>query len=423
MMDARAEIVVVGAGAAGLWAAARAGSEGRRVLLLEKTSRTGTKILASGGGRCNLTTTLDAEGAGRLFGAAGHRFLRAALRTTPPRRVRELFGELGVATGEAPLEKVFPLSGSAREVRDALERWARNAGVEVRLDFPVQAIEAIDGGGFRVHGREGEVIHAGNLLLCPGGRSYPGTGTVGDGYRWLEALDLEVVPPVPALAPLTSPADWVRELSGVSLPGAEVRLFGGKGKELARRRRPLLFTHQGVSGPAAMDLSGELARRQQGGATELFHLAVDLFPDHGREALRASLVEGTGRGGGLSLARGLPETIPKRVFEAVCQQAGHFPAPALAHLSRAARHELIEAFKGLRIPIDGTLGFEQAEVTRGGLSLREVDPRTMQVNRYPGLYVFGELLDVDGPIGGLNFQAAFATAELAARDAARGETP
>lgn len=419
-MGAPEEIVVVGAGAAGLWAAARAASLGRRVRLLEKNPRTGTKILASGGGRCNLTTTLGAEDAGRLFGARAQRFLRPALRALPPERVRERFAELGVATVEAPLEKVFPASESAREVRDALERWARNEGVQVELDWPVSSIDSLDSGGFRVHGREGAALQARTLLLCPGGRSYPGTGTVGDGYRWLEGLGLEVVPPVPALVPLTSPEEWVRELSGVSLEGVEVRLLGAAGEALGVRRRPLLFTHRGVSGPAAMDLSGELARRQQRGEGGPFALAVDLFPDLAREGLREKLVEGAARGG-RSLARALPGRIPGRVLAAACRQAGAPEDLQLAHLSRALRHELVEALKGLRVPVDGTLGFEAAEVTSGGLSLHEVDPRTMRVNRRPGLYVFGELLDVDGPIGGLNFLAAFATAELAAVDAARRE--
>ncbi len=417
------EIIVVGAGAAGLWAAARAAGHGAEVLLLEKTPRTGTKILASGGGRCNLTTTLDAEGAGRLFGPAGHRFLRSALRATPPERVRAVFAELGVATEEAPLEKVFPSSGRAREVRDALERWAVRSGVELRFDAAVSEVEATDGEGYRLRLESGAELHTGQLLLCPGGKSYPRTGTVGDGYRWLEALGLEVVPPVPALAPLSSPEEWVRQLTGIALPEVEVRLLGPGAEELGRRRRPLLFTHRGVSGPAAMDLSGAVARRQQDGGQQTFELAVDLFPDVSREALRAALVEGAARGGGASVVRALPAPVPRRVLEAVCRRAGVGDTPALAHLTRAARHELVEALKGLRIPVDGTLGFEQAEVTRGGLSLREVDPRTMRVNCHPGLHVFGELLDVDGPIGGLNFQAAFATAELAARSAARIETP
>jgi predicted Rossmann fold flavoprotein len=418
MMSTSTEIVIVGAGAGGLWAAESAARSGCDVLLLEKTERTGTKILASGGGRCNLTTTLDAERAGRLFGRVGERFLRPALRSLPPRKVRERFGELGVETEEAPLEKVFPESGNAREVRDALEAAALGAGVRIQLSSSVVGVEALAAGGFRITLEGGEEVLAGRLILSAGGMSFPGTGTTGDGYRWLEELGLDVVPPHPALVPLTSPAEWVHALSGISIPDGEVRLVDGSGKVLGRRSRPLLFTHRGLSGPAAMDLSGEVERRLRGG-TEALELQVDLLPELSREELRGRLIDAASRGSGVRFSRILEGAVPRRLFEAACAAVDLPSLPPLAQLSRAARHRLIEGLKAMSIPIDGTLGFDAAEVTGGGLSLRELDPRTMQVNRYPGLHVIGELLDIDGPIGGLNFQAAFATAQLAALSAAR----
>ena len=413
-----ADLLVVGAGAAGLWAAARAAELGARVLLLEKTPRTGTKVLASGGTRCNLTTTLGADDAARLFGPAGERFLRRAFRALPPSAVRERFHALGVPTIEAPLEKVFPQSQRARDVRDALERRAREAGVAIALDAGVLAIEGTALAGepcWRVRAPE-RSFEAPRLLLTPGGMSYARTGTTGDGYAWLRALDLPVVPPVPALVPLASPAPWVRELSGVALQDVTARLVGADGRRLGERARPVVFTHTGVSGPAAMDLSEPVARAQSEGRRAALRLVLDLAPRLEREALRQRLIEAGGRAGAPALGRVLVETlgVPRRIVLALLAQAGAERSVRANALDRATRHAVVEAAKGLSVPVDGTLGFDRAEVTAGGLDLRAVDPATMAVRGRPGLFVCGELLDLAGPIGGLNFQAAFATAELAA---------
>ena len=416
---------MIGAGAAGLWAAARAAELGCRVLLLEKTPRTGTKVLASGGTRCNLTTTLGPLEAARLFGPAGARFLRAAFRALPPARVRERFEALGVPTVEEPPEKVFPASHRARDVRDALERWARGAGAQIWCDSGVRGFERADG-GWRVHLQDGRALHARRLAVCPGGRSHPRTGTTGDGYAWLEALGLPLVEPVPALVPLASPARWVRELAGVTLPAVRVELRSPEGALLAERVRPVVFTHKGISGPGAMDLSEPVAREEAGAsragrAPHAHALRLDLAPAQGREALRALLAELGGRPGAPRLASALAAelALPRRLVARVLAQAALAPDARANELARAGRHALVEAVKGLAVPVDATLGFGHAEVTAGGLDLGAVDAATLRVKGAPGLWIFGEILDLAGPIGGLNFQAAFATAELAARALAR----
>lgn len=423
------EVVVVGAGAAGLWAAARAARGGASVLLLEKTPRTGTKVLASGGTRCNLTTTLDARAAAELFGREGARFLAPAFRALSPLDLRERFAELGVETIEEPLEKIFPKSGGARAVRDALERDAREAGAKIRLDAAVARIAPVGNlegsNGWEIALADGTTFSCARLVLCAGGKSYARTGTTGDGYAWLAELGLPIVEPVPALVPLSSPASWVRELSGISLQDVEARLEDAEGRALGRRRRPVLFTHQGVSGPGAMDLSTPVARaeaaaKRKGTRAPLHHLRLDLLPDMSREELRALLVEAAGRAGTPNLSRVLPGSIAKRVVEAVADEAGLDAIdPRVNGLDRETRHRLVEALKGLDVPVDGTLGFDKAEVTAGGLALTHVDPGTMRVRGFENLYACGEILDLQGPIGGLNFQSAFATAELAALDAAR----
>lgn len=407
-------MVVVGAGAAGIWAAARAARLGAEVLLLEKTPRVGTKVLASGGSRCNLTTTLAATPARRLFGEQAGRFLRPAFGALSPADLRERFDEIGLATVEAPLEKVFPASQRARDVRDVLEREARAAGVRIRCGARVTGVEP-EGGLWRVLLSGEAPILCERLLLCPGGASVPRSGTTGDGYPWLVALGLELIEPRPALVPLVSSASWVRDLAGVSLQSVEARLIeAGRGSTI-RRRRPVVFTHVGLSGPAALDLSRHVTAPD--GARELL---LDLVPDTAHEVLRRRLIGAAAAAGARGVGRALDLPLARRLLDAACRQAGLSGAGApVSDLPRAGRHALVQALKGLVVPVEGALGLDRAEVTAGGLALGEVDPRTMEVRAHPGLQVFGELLDLDGPIGGLNFQAAFATAELAALHAAR----
>ena len=419
--------IIVGAGAAGLWAAARSAQAGKRVLVLEKTGRCGTKILASGGTRCNLTTTLEAGPAARLFGPRAERFLRIAFRTLPPTAVREQFASLGVPTVEAPLEKVFPASDRARDVRDALERWARESGAQIEVSAPVAGV-TFDDGTWTVRLADGSTRSAPELVLAAGGQSYPKSGTTGEGYRWLEELDLPLTSRVPALVPLVSPAAWVHELTGIALQTSDVRLLDESGKTVARRTRPVVFTHHGLSGPGAMDLSEPVARsaaeaRAAGRPAPLWSIALDVVPGTSREDLRSFLIEAAARPGRPllrkalgKLARDQGEALPRRLLETLLLEAGiEAPDQPTHALSKAARHRLIETVKGLAVPVTHTRGFELAEVTAGGLALDAVDPGSMRVNGRAGLFVIGELLDRAGPIGGLNFQAAFAEAELCGR--------
>lgn len=419
--DGALDVVVVGAGAAGLWCAWRAAALGCDVLVLEKTERTGTKILASGGTRCNLTTTLDGAGAGRLFGPKGMRFLRHAFRLLPPSAVREAFHGLGVPTVEAPLEKVFPQSHRARDVRDALEAAARGAGARFALGAGVVGL-APEGDGWRLDVEGQDSLFARRVVLAVGGQSYPRTGTTGDGYRWLAQLGLSVVPPVPALAPLVSPAEWVRALAGIAVQEVEVRHGDGAGVPLGSRRRPVVFSHAGLSGPGAMDLAEPVARSAVEGRTR--ELLLDFLPDLGAADLERALIERASKGGQVRLVRALeeylPEPLPKRLLAAVLAQGEvHREDVVLAQLSRPQRQELVRALKGLRVPVSGTTGYDHAEVTAGGLALEEVDPGSARVKSRPGLFAVGELLDLQGPIGGLNFQAAFALGEVAAEALAK----
>jgi hypothetical protein len=294
-------------------------------------------------------------------------------------------------------------------VRDALEAAARAAGVKIVCNAPAHSIRR-DQGDWLVETPLG-VGRCQRLVLAVGGRSYQTTGTIGEGYRWLQDLDLELTPTTPALVPMTSDEKWIHDLAGIAWQNGELRLEDPKGKILGRRRRPLLFTHLGMSGPGAMDLAGQVAAQPAAG----MRLMLDFFPDESREGTRTRLIEAAGRKGAPRISRCLPEAMPKRLLSAVSRAANlDGPDPKAQFLDRAARHRLVEALHGLPMNISGTRGFDVAEVTRGGLCLHQLDPFSMQVNSHPGLTVLGELLDLDGPIGGLNFQVAFACAEVAA---------
>lgn len=410
------DVIIVGGGAAGLWAAVVAAERGRDVLVLEKTPRFGTKILASGGTRCNLTTALEPHAAAAAFGHEGGRFLRTAFRVLPPEEVRRRFAGWGVDTRVEPeFEKVFPTSGRALDVRDALVRAAERAGATLRPRAAVEAVRRDADGAWCVRAG-GDTVRARALMLCAGGMSYPKTGTTGDGYAWLRALEMPVVDPAPALTPLRSDVAWVHELAGVALDGVVVRLTSATGKIVAERRRPILFTHRGVSGPGPMDLSEPVARAEARGEADAFALAIDLYPEQTWEDVRASFVDAARATPRRRVSSTLPSAVAKRAATALTRSLGWSdPPPRVGDLTKRERHRLVDALKGWRIPLCGTVGWDHAEVTAGGLALRAVDAGTMGVRAHEGLFVFGELLDLQGPIGGFNFQSAFACAELAGR--------
>ncbi len=408
----RFDVMVLGAGAAGLVAAREARAAGAgRVLCLEKMPKPGLKILVSGGGHCNLTTTLRPQEAEPLFGKEGGRFLRKALRTTPPRVIREWMHERGVETVEEEYEKVWPKSKRAQDVLDVLLARLHDSGAVLRTSAPVEAIRSPD--PTLPHWSVlvgGEWLTTQKLVLALGGCSYPGMGTVGDGYRWLSDLGLQVNEPLPALAGLSSDAAWVKELAGLTLYDVELQLREESGKIVRRRARPLLFTHKGVSGPGPMDLSRDFEREP----VRFRNLHVDLLPAHEESELKALLFRGSSQPASILQKR---LSLPKRLVRVLIERVDIMGIQG-AQVPRPLRQLLIQELKGLCIPIRGSLGFARAEVTTGGVALVQVDPATMEVHGHPGLYLAGELLDVDGPIGGFSFWIAFSTAVLAGRSAA-----
>ena len=402
------DVVVAGGGAAGLFAAATAAARGRTVALLEKNERPGLKILISGGGRCNVTTTRSGKDLERQYGERRGRFLRHALHSLRPVDVIDHFQALGVPLHEEDLEKIFPVSRKARDVLEALLRDCRAKGARLCVNEPVRGIGRA-GERFAVSTSRGEWI-AHSVVLATGGLSYPKTGATGDGYAFARAFGHTVTGTVPALAPLSVDEPWIRELQGIVLQDVEIAALDGDGRVVNRRTRPILFTHKGLSGPAPMDLAGDIEERHGG------FVRLDFAPTKTPEQLEAEWLEAARYHGKRNAASLLPASLPERVRSALCAIAGCADT-TLANLDRGARQRLLRAVKDLRIRCARSLGFDHAEVTRGGIALDEVDPKTMESRLQKGLFLCGEILDVDGPIGGFNFQAAFGTGRLAGQNA------
>ena len=405
-MPESCEILVVGAGAAGLLAAMRAAECGRQVVLVEKNRKPGVKILMSGGTRCNLTQATDKRGIVEAFGKQGP-FLHSALAAFGPENLVELIEAEGVPTKVEDTGKVFPESDRAADVLDALVRRLDRSGAKLVLNEPVSAIDR-DGDGFTVETSRRK-WSCSKLVVTTGGQSYAACGTTGEGYAWAKHFGHRIVPPRPALVPLTTDAKWVVELRGLTVPDVAVRLFQ-RDDTLATRRGSFLFTHWGLSGPVVLDVSREVTAR---GKPEAIALVCDFLPDTSAQTLADRLQSVAADSGKRPISAILGEWLPRRLADALLSEATIPNDRRAAELSRAERTAIVERLKATSIPIAGTLGFKKAEVTAGGISLDEVDSRTMQSKLAPNLYLAGEVLDLDGPIGGYNFQAAFSTGWLA----------
>jgi predicted Rossmann fold flavoprotein len=404
--------VVVGGGAAGIFAAWRAASLGASVVLLEKTPRIGTKILISGGGKCNITHDGQLEELLGAFRPNEARFLRPACYRFQNHQVVEMLTSRGLEVMTRPDGRIFPVDQTAKDVVRILGSYLDDAGVEVRLDEPVLGIEPSRG----VLLGSGP-MPADKVIVTVGGSSYPNSGTTGDGWKWCRELGHTIVKPRAALAPIYMQVDerWA-SWSGVAL--RDCILKARQAKEFARWRGDLLLTHHGISGPNALGISREVTERMEVGEVSL---EVDLFPDESFERLSQTLIA-FGQQNPRKLVRSWIETyVPGRLVPALLEVSRVDAELAFGKLDKKARNRLIESLKGWPLGPVRTVPLEKGEVVAGGVDLGEVDPHTMRSKIVPNLFLAGEVLDVAGPVGGYNLQAAFATGYVAGEHAALDE--
>ncbi len=407
------DCVIVGAGAAGLWAAGTASQRGRKVLVLEKNSKAGVKILMSGGTRCNITHDCSSSDIAKAFGPEG-RALLSPLSRLSPQQVIQTFEELGVAVKSEPGGKIFPVSDSAVDVRDAVLTRATNAGAIVCTGTAVTDVMRCDERYVVV--TDSRTYTCESVLVCTGGLSYSACGTTGDGYAWLEKLGHTITPRKPALVPIVSSADVCKSLQGTTHDDVIVRVIPTRDypKKLARDRHiyrgGFLWTHFGCSGPTAMNVSRWVSDLEKFDGSKLI---VDLLPDESEESLAQWMREGKNHSRSKQLKNFLQLKFSQRVAEALMHHVDVKDATPMAELSSSSITKLALTIKNFELPIHGTRGYGKAEVTAGGVALKEVDFQTMESKICPRLFLAGEILDLDGPIGGYNFQAAWSTGHTA----------
>jgi len=396
------DAMIIGGGASGLMAAVVLARRGRRVVLLEQQDRVGRKLLSTGNGRCNLTN-LNA-GAGDYHGA--RQAARMALQAWPPKRVIACFGQLGTPCTADEAGRVYPMSRQAASVLDALRLGCDEAGVETRTGFRVTALRQVNG-GFEALSQEGDRAQARCALVCTGGLAAPKLGARGDGYRLLEGLGHTVGPRFPAIAALVTPPGPVKGLKGIRAE-AEIALL--RGNETVRAERgEVLFAESGVSGIAAMQLARAANEALRAGKP--CSVRLDFAPGMNGAAMLKKRAEDLPK---RSLDDFLNGIVPKRLGQTLVRAAG-LPLNGLAGtLTDQQITALAGALSGWTLPVTGTQGFDQAQVTAGGASLKDFDARRMASLRVPGLFAAGEVLDVDGDCGGFNLQWAWSSALIAA---------
>ena len=405
------EIVVIGGGAAGMMAALFAAREGASVTLLEQNEKLGKKIYITGKGRCNLTNDCDLDSFLTQV-PRNPRFLYSALSFFPPREMMQLLEGAGCPVVTERGRRVFPASQKASDVTRALFSLLRKERVRVLLEAKVQRLLVENDRLIGVILTDGRVLPADAVILCTGGLSYPSTGSTGDGYRLAAALGHTIVPTGPTLVGLETAEDWPRLLQGLSLKNVTLTLSRGK-KRLYQELGEMLFTHFGVSGPLVLEASCHLPTPPEGAA-----LTLDLKPGLTREQLDARLRRDFLQDGKKQLSNVLPGLLPARLAALFPRLADLPPALPCSQVTAAQRERLEDLLKSLPLTVKAPRPLDEAIVTRGGVSVKEIEPGAMRSRLVPNLYFAGEIMDVDAHTGGYNLQIAWATGALAGRSAA-----
>ena len=406
------EIIIIGGGAAGLMAAVTAAGAGAHVTLLERNEKLGKKIYITGKGRCNATNACEPDVFMKSV-VKNPRFLYSALNALPPSALMEWLENHGCPIVVERGDRVFPESQKASDVTRAFEREIRRLNVNVRLNARVQSLDVKEAAVTGVTLENGQHLSADAVIVCTGGQSYVSTGSTGDGWKWLEQQGHTTFPALPSLVGLTSDERWVQELQGLSLKNVRLTLTRGK-KKLYTELGEMLFTHFGVSGPLVLSASAYMAEL----APEEVTLEVDLKPGLSAQQLDARILRDVAASPKKQLSNMLCGLFPARLAETMAQLCRLDASKPAGFLTREERETLIQRTQHLVIPVDGLRSLNEAIVTRGGVSVKEIDPSTMESKKIKGLYVAGELLDVDALTGGFNLHIAFSTGFLAGRAAA-----
>ncbi|BEU87642.1 NAD(P)/FAD-dependent oxidoreductase [Selenomonas sp. TAMA-11512] len=421
-------VIVIGAGAAGTMAAIAAAEQGAEVLLIEKMKRLGRKLSITGKGRCNITNAAPEDEIIKHIPGNG-RFLYSAIHAFNNQDVIRLFESLGVRTKVERGQRVFPVSDKASDVVEALEERLEELGVKVYTECRVKeliteyasAMSANDAEGMMLRMRgvrlyNGKAEEADAVIVATGGASYPGTGSSGDGQRLAASVGHTVIPMEPSLVPLETEETWVKEMSGLSLRNVKVTLLS-EGKCTAEAFGEMMFTHFGVTGPVILSLSRTAAQELRKGS--FVELRLNLKPALSEEQLLARVKRDFEQYNKKSIKNAMRDLLPAKLIRPVIDAAYMDEDKPVHQISRQERNRLVKTLQSLILTISATRPMAEAIVTAGGVSVRELHPKTMESKLIYGLYFAGEVVDVDGFTGGYNLQAAFSMGHAAGIAAAQ----
>ncbi|WP_240941895.1 NAD(P)/FAD-dependent oxidoreductase [Paenibacillus sp. HB172176] len=471
------EIIVVGAGSAGLMASAAAGEAGARVLLLDKGDKLGRKLGISGGGRCNVTNAKEIDKLIENIPGNG-RYLHSALASFNNRDIIRFFEDLGIRLKEEDNGRMFPVTDKAKTVVDALVGKVRSVGVDIKVNAPVDEVLYEAGRTIGVRLKNGGVLHSNAVIVAVGGKSVPHTGSTGDGYAWAEKAGHTIKELFPTEVPLTSKEAFIKskELQGLSLRNVVMTVWNHKGKKLISHQGDMIFTHFGISGPIALrcsqfvvkelkqpknkmsgmkakvslenegakgtamnmmkgmvidtakdmekatvkDAVNDTANYAELTAAEanLVKITIDLAPDHSVDSLYEHTMGLCKQESRKSIKNVLKAAFPERLIPLLLKGSGLREDLTYDNIPKQGWLELVKLAKAFPVMVNGTLSIEEAFVTGGGVHLKEIDPKSLQSKLMPGLYFCGEILDIHGYTGGYNITAAFTTGYNAGKHAA-----
>ncbi|MCL5772830.1 MAG: NAD(P)/FAD-dependent oxidoreductase [Firmicutes bacterium] len=408
------KVLVAGAGPAGMMAAIQAARNGAEVILLEKNNRPGRKIMITGKGRCNVTNAASIPDFFENI-TGNKEFLYSAFKKFSNKDLMDFFENLGVSLKVERGSRVFPVSDKASDIVDALKRELIKNKVNAIYNQTISAVLTKDGKACGIKTKN-STIEADAVIIATGGLTYPATGSTGDGYKIASSLGHDIIKPGPSLVPLETSEKWVKDLTGLSLKNIEAKLLQ-EDNVIESEFGEMLFTHFGVSGPVILTLSRkavELLKTKNGKV----YLVIDLKPALSFEQLEKRLLRDFEKFSRRQLKNSLDDLLPNALIPVIIHLSGIYEEKFVNQISREERHKIVNLLKNLKLTLTKPRPVEEAIITAGGVSTKEVNPKTMESKIIPGLFFAGEILDVDANTGGFNFQIAFSTGFVAGTEAA-----